>query len=120
MSIMTGYERDAIIANNVFLFLSGRDEWEDILDWMSKHLKVRRLMCGTLVIAEGSWKHPGASYSESDYACVTFDGNSINFSRKDRQTKIEKSGIHLSTVGANMNPNAVLLKYKTSYTKAVA
>lgn len=120
MSVITGYERDAIIANNVFLFLSGRDEWEDVLDWMSKHVKVRRLLCGTLVIAEGSWKHPGAKYNEADYACVTFDGESIVFSRKDRQTKIEKAGIYLSTEGVNMSPNAVLLKFKSMYTKQVA
>jgi hypothetical protein len=119
MNFNNGFERDAVIANNVFLFLAGREEWEDVLEWMHKHVRIKRLLCGSLVVAEGTWdKVSGDKFDDSDIASVVYDGRNIKFVQKSRKTTEIKDQLSISTEGAVMNPIATLARFKYSYSKA--
>ena len=118
MNFNNGFERDAIVANNVFLFLSGRKDWTEVLEWMHKHVRIKRLLCGSLVIAEGTWdKKPSDKFDDSDFATVVYDGRSIVFQRKNRKRTEVKDQLSISTEDAVMNPIATLAKFKYAYSK---
>lgn len=118
MNFNNGFERDAVIANNVFLFLSGREEWKDVLEWMHNHVRIKRLLCGSLVVAEGTWnKKPDDKFDDTDFASVVYDGRSIVFQRKNRKRTEVKDQLSILTEGVVMNPTATLARFKYYYSK---